>query len=255
MYAEYLRLLRFRVIGIGAARPPYRQAATADLVVTGIRVPGPYDGVELIRQLREATDTRRMPVIVLTACAFESDQLHAQQAGCDLFLSCRNPACLTRWLVPFAASSCCVPPGASVSCARSRPCGRRKIRRSGRYSRGALLNCAFTVWHARRRPGRWSSRVRRCRRAVQSGPVLRHRDGRAGNGHRAASGSAGIPLHLEQHRSVTPAARTGGGADPRHRAYRRPVVRDPGWDRVPLTFWAMRRCTRPPLARFPRAVC
>ena len=145
MYAEYLRLLRFRVIGIGAARPPYRQAATADLVVTGIRVPGPYDGVELIRQLREATDTRRMPVIVLTACAFESDQLRAQQAGCDLFLSCRNPACLTRWLVPFAASSCCVPPGASVSCARSRPCGRRKIRRSGRYSRGALLNCAFTV--------------------------------------------------------------------------------------------------------------
>jgi len=86
MYAEYLRLLRFRVIGIGAARPPYRQAATADLVVTGIRVPGPYDGVELIRQLREATDTRRMPVIVLTACAFESDQLRAQQAGCDLFL-------------------------------------------------------------------------------------------------------------------------------------------------------------------------
>jgi CheY-like chemotaxis protein len=48
-------------------------ARTADVIVTGIRVPGPFDGIELVRRLRADGPTKDKPIIVLTACAFEPD--------------------------------------------------------------------------------------------------------------------------------------------------------------------------------------
>jgi len=86
MYAEYLRVCGFSPIEFDNAADALRAATTADVVVTGIRV-GPFDGVELVRRLREQRDTRDKPIIVLTACTFEPDQQRALAAGCDTFLA------------------------------------------------------------------------------------------------------------------------------------------------------------------------
>ena len=63
MYAEYLRAQRFRVIEIDNTPDALALAPTSDLVVTGIRVPGPYDGLELIRRLRADERTKHKPII------------------------------------------------------------------------------------------------------------------------------------------------------------------------------------------------
>src|SRR5687768_290967 len=86
MYAEYLGLQQFRAIEIDSTADALAMARTADVVVTGIRVPGPFDGIELVRRLREDDRTKQKPVIVLTACTFEPDQQRAYAAGCDVFL-------------------------------------------------------------------------------------------------------------------------------------------------------------------------
>jgi DNA-binding response OmpR family regulator len=54
--------------------------------VTGIRVPGPFDGLELVRRLRAHDRTRRKPIIVLSACTLPRDQDAAREAGCSVFL-------------------------------------------------------------------------------------------------------------------------------------------------------------------------
>jgi len=87
MYAEYLRVQGFHAVEIGDTADGLALAATADVVVTGIRVFGPFDGVELVRRVRESHTTHDMPIIVLTACAFEPDQQRALAAGCDVFLA------------------------------------------------------------------------------------------------------------------------------------------------------------------------
>jgi CheY-like chemotaxis protein len=104
MYAEYLRISGFRVQTATTTDEGYSRAIDVDVVVTGIRVDGSYDGVELVRRLRAADVTTRRPIIVLTACAAKSDQERAEAAGCNVFL--RKP-CLperladeTRSLIP-----------------------------------------------------------------------------------------------------------------------------------------------------------
>ena len=47
MYAEYLRLQQFRAVEIDNTADALAVARTVDTVVTGIRVPGPFDGIEL----------------------------------------------------------------------------------------------------------------------------------------------------------------------------------------------------------------
>jgi two-component system, cell cycle response regulator DivK len=86
MYAEYLRLQQFRAIEVDSTADALAMARTADVVVTGIRVPGPFDGVELVRRLRANAETTLKPVIVLTACTFEPDRQRALDAGCSVFL-------------------------------------------------------------------------------------------------------------------------------------------------------------------------
>jgi CheY-like chemotaxis protein len=86
MYAEYLRIVGLHTVVIDDTGDALALAHTADVIVTGIRVHGPFDGLELVRRLRQSNGTRDTPIIVLTACAFESDQQRALAAGCDAFL-------------------------------------------------------------------------------------------------------------------------------------------------------------------------
>jgi CheY-like chemotaxis protein len=86
MYAESLRAAGFRAIEIDNTADAFALAVTADAIVTGIRVPGPFDGLELVRRLRGDARTRSKGTIVLTACAFEEDRRRAHIAGCDVFL-------------------------------------------------------------------------------------------------------------------------------------------------------------------------
>jgi len=86
MSAEYLRLHRYRVIEIDDTGDALQMAPSCDVIVTGIRVRGPFDGLELVRRLRAGAKTRDKGIVVLTACALESDRKQALDAGCDSYL-------------------------------------------------------------------------------------------------------------------------------------------------------------------------
>ena len=61
-------------------------APEADIVVTGIILDDPMDGVELVSRLRHDDCTRSTPIVVVTACAWPKDRERAERAGCDVFL-------------------------------------------------------------------------------------------------------------------------------------------------------------------------
>ena len=86
MYAEFLRANGFSVTEVDSTDEGLSAAHGADLIVTGVRMPGSFDGIELVRRLRDDERTRSKPLIVLTACTFEPDQSRAFAAGCDVFL-------------------------------------------------------------------------------------------------------------------------------------------------------------------------
>ena len=96
MYACYLRLLGFTVLTANTADEGLIRASEADVVVTGIRVRGSFDGVELVDRLRHEDGTRQKPIIVMTSCAFGSDRQRAHAAGCTVFL---QEPCLPEQLV------------------------------------------------------------------------------------------------------------------------------------------------------------
>ena len=87
MYAEYLRVCGFRTIEVDNTSDGLALAPTADVIVTGIRVRGPFDGVELVRRLRQDPRMRGKLILVLTASVFEPDPRRAHAAGCDVFLA------------------------------------------------------------------------------------------------------------------------------------------------------------------------
>jgi len=87
MYAEYLSACGFAIQTATTTDDALSRATDVDVVVTGIRVSGPYDGVELVRRLRSADATKQLPIIVLTACVLNSDQVRAEAAGCNEFLA------------------------------------------------------------------------------------------------------------------------------------------------------------------------
>lgn len=86
MYAEYLRLHAFHVVEVGNTADALALAPTADVVVTAISLPGPFDGIELVRRLRVDDQTKHEAIIVVTACTYEPDQRRAWAAGADGFL-------------------------------------------------------------------------------------------------------------------------------------------------------------------------
>jgi CheY-like chemotaxis protein len=87
LYAAFLRLQNGVACALAqTADDGLARAAEADVIVTGIRIHGSFDGVELVRRLRAGERTRRKPIIVLTACAGAVDRHRAEHAGCNLFL-------------------------------------------------------------------------------------------------------------------------------------------------------------------------
>jgi two-component system cell cycle response regulator DivK len=86
MYTEFLRYHGLAVIPVSDSRDALMLAPQADIVVTGMTLDDPIDGVELVSRLRHDECTRSAPVIVLTACAWPTDRERAEGAGCDVFL-------------------------------------------------------------------------------------------------------------------------------------------------------------------------
>lgn len=86
MYAEFLRYQGFVPVPMSTAADALRVAPRADVVVTGILLPGHMDGIELVTRLKTDDCTKHIPVIVLTACAWQSDRDRATAVGCDAFL-------------------------------------------------------------------------------------------------------------------------------------------------------------------------
>ena len=92
MYAEYLHTFGFTVLTADTTDDGLTRANDADVIVTWIGVPGSFDGVELVRRVRQTDRTKHAPIMVLlTACVFESDRQRAFAAGCDLFLPKHSP--------------------------------------------------------------------------------------------------------------------------------------------------------------------
>jgi len=57
-----------------------------DVVLMDLSLPG-VDGLEAIRALKANPRTRAVPVVVVTSNALKGDQLAAEQAGCDAYLT------------------------------------------------------------------------------------------------------------------------------------------------------------------------
>jgi len=57
-----------------------------DLVLMDIRLPGPYDGLETTRRLREDARLQRVPVVALSASVLEPDRQRALTVGCNGFI-------------------------------------------------------------------------------------------------------------------------------------------------------------------------
>jgi DNA-binding response OmpR family regulator len=86
MYAEYLATVNFRPIEVDDAADALKRAQDADVIVTAICLPGPFDGIELVRRLRASDAACRKPIIVLSACALETERKRALEVGCSAFL-------------------------------------------------------------------------------------------------------------------------------------------------------------------------
>jgi two-component system, cell cycle response regulator DivK len=87
MYAEYLSHMGLTPLCVQEADAALRLAGRADVIVTGLLLPGPIDGYALIDRLRHRTGTRNIPIVVLTGCAWTTEEARARTAGCDVFLS------------------------------------------------------------------------------------------------------------------------------------------------------------------------
>jgi DNA-binding response OmpR family regulator len=84
MYAEYLRAHGFRVTEAGTTDAALSKLAECQLLITGLLVPGSFDGVELIRRTRERDAA--LPILVVTACGVERVRDAARTAGCSELL-------------------------------------------------------------------------------------------------------------------------------------------------------------------------
>ena len=87
LYATVLQSLGFRVHATRQHGRCPRVDLQADVLVTGLQVPGRLDGLELIRWIRARPATQTMPIVVLTASAYPADEQAARNAGCDVFLT------------------------------------------------------------------------------------------------------------------------------------------------------------------------
>ena len=87
MYEEFLRHHGLVPQCPADATEALSLAATADVIVTGLLLPGPMDGFEFIQRLRADDRTSRTPILVLTAWTRLADRRRAREAGCNAFLT------------------------------------------------------------------------------------------------------------------------------------------------------------------------
>ena len=87
MYAEFFHCQGWRAIPVSAAHDALRVAPLADVIITGILLPGRMDGLEFVAQLKADKRTQSIPVIVLTTCSWNGERKRAENAGCAAFLS------------------------------------------------------------------------------------------------------------------------------------------------------------------------
>jgi DNA-binding response OmpR family regulator len=85
MYAEWFKLKGYCTLQASTGRDGFRLASELrpDVVITAIRLPGDMDGLSLTAVLKREPETRAMPVIILTGCAFQHEREAANQSGCD----------------------------------------------------------------------------------------------------------------------------------------------------------------------------
>jgi CheY-like chemotaxis protein len=143
MYAEFLRANGFSVTEVDSTDDGLSAAHAADLIVTGVRMPGSFDGIELVRRLRDDERTKRKPLIVLTACTFEPDQSRAFAAGCDVFLP---KPCLPEILLKEARRLI----EYSRRLRKDVEHAREHRRERGRQAKAVLENATTTVQEGRR---------------------------------------------------------------------------------------------------------
>jgi CheY-like chemotaxis protein len=68
------------------AQDAIRIAPNADVIVTDLLLLA-LDGYALLEMLKCNPITRAIPLIVLTVCAWTTEEARARRAGCDVFLS------------------------------------------------------------------------------------------------------------------------------------------------------------------------
>jgi CheY-like chemotaxis protein len=88
MYAEWFKLKGYCTLQASTGRDGFRLASELrpDVVITAIRLPGDMDGLSLTAVLKRDPETRDLPVIVLTGCAFQHERDEASRSGCDRFV-------------------------------------------------------------------------------------------------------------------------------------------------------------------------
>jgi CheY-like chemotaxis protein len=87
MYAEFLESRGFLTVCAATTADALALVPGADVIVTAILLPGQMDGLEFVRRVRANDYTRDLPVIVLTAAAWDTERARAIDAGCDVFLA------------------------------------------------------------------------------------------------------------------------------------------------------------------------
>ncbi len=58
-----------------------------DLILMDISLPGEVNGLDLTRKIRQHEERSRIPIIAVTAHAFQQDKTHCLEAGCDAYIS------------------------------------------------------------------------------------------------------------------------------------------------------------------------
>ena len=86
MYSEFFAHCGFRVQTCDGTEDAFTAALAEppDIVVTRIRQStGQRDGIQLTAQLRRASQTRDVPVVIITTSILRSDYAAARNAGCN----------------------------------------------------------------------------------------------------------------------------------------------------------------------------
>jgi CheY-like chemotaxis protein len=86
IYEEFFRHHGFEVTAVSTGRDALAAAAAADAIVTEILLPSELDGLALVERLKNDHRTCEVPVVVVSSCAWETDRVLAEAAGCDLFM-------------------------------------------------------------------------------------------------------------------------------------------------------------------------